>query len=207
MLTRPLFSSLIVSLFIVLLAGCASVAAPRVSEDASALRKGTYALDPAHASVLFKIDHLGFSTYVGRFERIDATLDFDSKNPERADVEAIIDMTSLDIANDDFADTLMGPDWFDAGQFPQARFVSREIAVTGDTTGVMTGDLTLKGETRPIRLAVTFNGGARDLLRGAYVVGFSATGSFDRTDFGISKFSGLITDDVAIEIEAEFVRQ
>ncbi|MEL6789745.1 MAG: YceI family protein [Pseudomonadota bacterium] len=203
--------SFVFSLFLMglalLLGACASVAAPQVSQDAKALRKGTYALDPAHASVLFKIDHLGFSTYVGRFEKMDATLEFDSKNPERAEVSALIDMTSLDIANEDFAETLMGADWFDAAQFPQARFTSTSIAVTGEATGVMTGDLTLKGETRPIRLMVTFNGGARDLLRSAYVVGFSARGTFDRTDFGVSRFSGLITDEVTIEIEAEFLRQ
>lgn len=190
-----------------LLSACASVATPDVKREASALRKGEYSLDQAHASVLFKIDHLGFSTYIGRFERVDASLDFNDKNPERAKVEATIDMTSLDIANDEFAETLMGPDWFNAQAYPQAKFSSDKIIVTGETSGVMTGDLTLNGKTRPVTMNVTFNGGARDLLRGAYVVGFSATGTIDRTDFDVSKFAGIITNDVTLEIEAEFIRQ
>ena len=192
---------------ILLISGCASAVAPDVRTDASALRKGEYTLDQSHASILFKINHLGFSTYIGRFETFDAALDFDDKRPERARIEATIDMTSLDIANDDFAQTLMGPEWFDAAQYPQTRFVSERIVVTGATTGVMSGQLTLHGKTRPVSLNVVFNGGARDLLRGAYVVGFSATGSINRTAFGIDRFSGVITDSVDLEIEAEFLRQ
>ena len=84
---------------------------------------------------------------------------------------------------------------------------STEIAVTGETTGTMTADLTLHGVTAPVTLDVTFNGGGQDRLRGAYVVGFSATGEIDRTVFGVDRFSGLITDTVLIEVETEFLKQ
>ncbi|MEL7485729.1 MAG: YceI family protein [Pseudomonadota bacterium] len=188
-------------------AGCASLVAPAPSAERSALRAGQYALDPAHASILFKIDHLGFSTYVGRFETFDAALDFDADDPTAAQIDATIEIESLDIANDDFAATLAGPDWFDASAFPEARFRSTAIEITGDNTGRMTGDFTLKGVTAPITLDVIFNGGDRDLLRGAYVVGFSATGSFDRTVFGVDRFAGVVGNDVFIEIEAEFERR
>lgn len=194
-------------MFIVALSACASVITPDINTSASALRKGTYTLDQSHASLIFKINHLGFSTYVGRFETLDASLDFDSKNPEKAALSARVDMTSLDIANDDFAATLMGPDWFDSARFPYATFTSDEIIITGDQTGLIKGSLTLHGVTNPVTLSVRFNGGARDILRSAYVVGFSATGTLDRTDFGVSKFSGVVTDEVTLEIEAEFLRQ
>lgn len=190
-----------------LLTACASLVAPRPTSEAAALKTGAYALDQAHASILFKIDHLGFSTYIGRFEKFDASLDFDTQNPNAASVEAIIDMVSLDIANDDFAQTLLGPDWFDAAAYPQAVFRSTSIEVTGDNTGKMTGDLTLKGVSAPVTLDVTFNGGDRDILRGAYVVGFSAIGSFDRTQFGVDRFAGVVGNEVTIEIEAEFERE
>jgi polyisoprenoid-binding protein YceI len=192
-------------------AGCASVLAPalkpNVSAKATALRAGAYELDKAHAALLFGIDHLGFSTFTGRFERFDVSLDFDADNPQAARIEAVIDMTSLDIANDEFAATLMGPDWFDAGAYSEATFRSTAITLTSDNSGEMTGDLTLHGVTLPVTMAVTFNGGGRDRLRGAYIVGFSARTVIDRTAFGVSRFSGLITDEVEITIEAEFIKQ
>ncbi len=192
---------------ILFLPGCASLVAPRVATEAAALKEGAYGLDASHAALTFKIDHLGFSNYVGRFERFDAELDFDAADPTAASISAVIDIASLDIANDDFAKTLTGPNWFDAGAFPEATFTSTAIEVTGENTGRMTGDLTLKGVTAPITLDVTFNGGANDILRGGYIVGFSAQGTFDRTDFGIDRFAGVVGNDVTIEIEAEFERR
>ena len=190
-----------------LTSACASLVAPKVATEAEALKPGAYALDMRHAALTFKVDHLGFSNYVGRFERFDASLDFDADNPSAARVEAIIDMTSLDIADDEFAETLMGPDWFDAAAHPQGIFKSIHIEITGETSGRMTGDLTLKGATHPVTLDVTFNGGANDILRGGYIVGFSARGIFDRTLFGIDKFDGVVGNNVTIEIEAEFERR
>jgi polyisoprenoid-binding protein YceI len=186
------------------LAGCASLAKPNVAAGVEALRKGAYALDRQHASLVFKIDHLGFSKYVGRFERFDAGLDFDAAGPETARVEAAIDMNSLDVADDEFAKTLMGPDWFDSARFPQAVFRSTAIERTGETSGRVTGDLTLHGVTRPVSLAVEFNGGADDVIRGAYVVGFSAVGTISRSAFGVDRLKGLIADEVEISVEAEF---
>ena len=136
-----------------------------------------------------------------------ASLDFDAENPSGASLEAIIDISSLDVANDDFAETLTGPGWFDAGRHPEAIFRSTEITVTGETTGTVTGDFTLKGVTQPVTLDVTFNGGDNDPLRGGYAIGFSATGSFNRSEFGVDRFLGPVSDEVEIEIEAEFVRR
>lgn len=187
-------------------AGCASLVAPKVASEPAALKAGAYALDRKHASLLFKVNHLGYSDYVGRFESFDATLDFDAANVSAAHVEAKVDIASLDVANEEFARTLIGPDWFDAAAYPEATFISTQVERTGETTGRMTGDLTLHGVTQPVTLDVTFNGGAQDILRGGYVVGFSARGSFSREAFGVDKFDGIVGDDVAIEIEAEFVK-
>ena len=197
---------------IALLAGCASALAPvlkpNVEQGASALRAGQYELDETHAALIFRINHLGFSEFVGRFNVFGASLDFDEADPGSAKIDSVIDMTSLDVANDDFAATLMGPQWFDAAAYPQARFTSTAITITGETTGTMTGDLTLHGVTQPVTLDVVFNGGARDRLRGnAYIAGFSAHGTISRAAFGVARFSGVITDDVEIEIQAEFKKR
>lgn len=195
------------SLSVVAAASCASLVAPKVAPEPAALKAGAYSLDQKHASLLFKINHLGYSTYVGRFETLDATLDFDATNVSAAHVEAKIDIASLDVANDEFAETLTGPSWFDASAFPEAVFKSTQIEKTGETTGRMTGDLTLHGVTQPVTLDVAFNGAAQDVLRGGYVVGFSAKGSFSRKAFGVDRFEGIVGDDVAIEIETEFVKR
>ena len=203
----PLWKPALAALGLVLVASCASVLKPAVTTDVTRVKAGDYALDTAHASVVFHINHLGFSTYTGRFEAFDATLSGDAAHPADARVEAVIDMMSLDVANDPFATELMGPGWFDAATFPQAVFRSTSITMTSDTTADVAGDLTLHGVTAPIVLKATFNGAAFDPLRGAQVAGFSATTDIDRTQFGVSKYSGLLTDTVSIAIEAEFLKK
>lgn len=190
--------------------GCAALApalAPNVNANPTALKEGDYQLDRNHAALLFKVGHLGFSKFVGRFNHFEVSLDFSEDNPEAAKVDAVIDMTSLDVASDDFSNVLMGPNWFDANAYPEALFHSTGIEVTGDNTGVMTGDLTMHGVTKPVSLNVVFNGGGFDRLRGAYVVGLSAQGKIDRSEFGVDRFRGLVSDTVDLEIEAEFVKK
>ncbi|NWG91503.1 MAG: YceI family protein [Parvularculaceae bacterium] len=188
-------------------AACASIIAPKVASEPAALKPGAYALDPHHAAVLFKVNHLGYANYVGRFEKLEATLDFDAADPELSHVEARIDIASLDVGNDEFAATLAGPDWLDAGRFPEAVFRSTRIETIAGNAGRMIGDLTLHGVTSPVAFDVTFNGGAADFLRGGYVVGFSAKGEFSRKAFGVDRFDSVVGDKVVIEIEAEFVRR
>lgn len=211
-LIRPIIrAGATLALAALFLAGCSSVAgallAPKIDAAATHLMPGDFALDTKHAALVFHINHLGFSNYVGRFERFEASLSGDAANPAGASVEAIIDISSLNVANPDFAAELTGPAWFDAGSHPQAVFRSTAIQLTSETTAQITGDLTLKGVTHPITLTAKLNGSAYDPLRQADVIGFSATTDLNRAAFGIDRFSGLLTDTVRIEIEAEFIRQ
>jgi len=198
------------ALALLTLAGCNTLAAAALKPDVEtapvSVPAGDYRLDQKHASILFKINHLGFSSYVGRFEVFDAALNGDPAHPEAATVTAVVDMTSLDIANPEFAEELMGPDWFDAANFPQATFRTYGLKITGENEADISGDLTLKGKSQAVIIKARLNGSAYDRLRGADVVGFSATLPINRSDFGVDKYSGMITDDVVIEIEAEFVR-
>ena len=193
------------------LGGCTSLVAPllkpKLSAEVTALPAGDWKLDPAHAALVFRINHLGYSDLIGRFESFDVSLTGDASDPASARADAVIDMTSLDIANDSFAQELMGPKFFDTARYPQAVF--RTLSVTpGENGGAeVNGELTLHGQTRPMTLDVQFNGTAFDAIRGAQVAGFSASTVIDRTDFGVSAFSGLVTDEVRIEIQAEFLKQ
>jgi polyisoprenoid-binding protein YceI len=170
------------------------------------LPSGAYRLDPEHASLLFKLDHFGFSELVGRFDRFQASLDFDPKRPEAAHLVVLIDPASIDLNLPKFENDLRGPDWFDVAKFPQARFESRTIVVTGEKTGRVTGDLTLHGVTAPVTLDVTFNGGADSLLTGRYTLGFAASGTLKRSTFGLGAYAPAVGDQVTLEIHAEFQR-
>lgn len=170
------------------------------------LPEGGYRLDPDHTALLFKIDHLGFSQFVGRFDRIDAALDFDPSDPQASRLTVVVDMASVDVNPPAFAEELRGPDWFDVERFPEARFESRTIEVTGEDTGIVRGDLTLRGITRPVTLDVSFNGGGDNLITGTYTLGFAASGTLERSDFGLGAYAPAVGDEVELEISVEFGR-
>ncbi|MEM1103277.1 MAG: YceI family protein [Pseudomonadota bacterium] len=190
-----------------LLTACASLVTPNVQATAERLRAGDYELDPAHAVLLFKIDHLGFSKYVGRFNTFDAALSFNADDPASAELEAVIQTASIDVGDPDFAKTLAGPDWFDSETFPEAMFRSVAVEVTGDASARIEGELTLLGVTKPVSLEATFNGGARNLLTQRYTLGFEAHGVFNRSDFGMDRLLPAVGDAVELEIHAEFLRR
>ncbi|MFL5336856.1 MAG: YceI family protein [Geminicoccaceae bacterium] len=171
------------------------------------LEGGAYRLDPDHIALLWKINHLGFSQFVGRFDRVEASLDFDPGSPTASRLEVIVETASIDTNVPKLDDDLRGSGWLDATAFPQAIFRSTAIDVTGRNTGRVTGDLTLHGVTRPISLDVTFNGGANDLITGRYTLGFAAAGTFKRSEFGIDSLIPAIGDEIELEIHAEFLRQ
>jgi polyisoprenoid-binding protein YceI len=148
---------------------------------------GTYTLDKNHSTLVFRINHLGFSLYTAQFSRLDGKLAFDPAHPEAMRVTATIDPTSLEqpLPPPGFRKTLLGPNWLDAGKYRTIAFRSTKVERTGPNTARVTGALTLHGVTRPIVLQATFNGGyAANAFDGARV-GFSAHGAFSRSAFGI----------------------
>jgi polyisoprenoid-binding protein YceI len=177
---------------------------------------GAYTLDKAHASLLFRVDHLGFSNYTARFRRFDAKLQFDPANLAQSSVTATIDTGSLetdypDPAQHDFNAQLTSEQWLDGVKFPQMTYQSTKVEATGPNTARVHGDLTLRGVTRPVVLDAKFNGGYAGMsLDPNARIGFSAHGTLKRSQFGISygvpepgsKFG--VSDEVQIAIEAEF---
>jgi len=190
-----------------LLSGCGHVIpAHHQSVQLTDLRDGSFRIDPEHAVVLWKVDHLGFSTFVGRFNSFDGSLTFDPADPNGAQLDVIVETASIDANNPLFEDTLRGPSWFDVGDHPQARFQAQSIEILDDDTGRVTGDFTLLGVTRPLTLDVTFNGGATNFISGRYTMGFAARGSFLRSDYGMTTLVPAVGDEVELEIHAEFIR-
>lgn len=173
--------------------------------DPDRLPAGEWHLDPAHTSVTWQVRHMGLSWYTGRFDRVDARLDFAPDRPEAAQLTATLDAASISTGNPDFDDEL-ARDWFHAGRHPQIRFESRRITVTGDATGRIEGVLSFNGHSAPVILDTTFNGGLYNVLEGRDSIGFSATATLDRTVWGVGNLPQTILGrDVRISIEAEFV--
>lgn len=177
---------------------------------------GRYILDRGHSRLVFKVNHLGFSNFISLFTDLQADLDFDPQNPTAMKVEARVRTDSLETHFRDpalnFNAIVTGPDFLDAARFPEITFTSTEIVLTGPDTADVTGDLTLHGVTRPITLQVTYNGGwgAMSLDVTGARIGFSATGTLLRSEFGLgygvpAPGSEMgVSDAVEIEIETEF---
>ena len=180
----------------------ADFAAP--STDLTKIQSGKYQLDKSHASITYTISHLGYSHYTSRFNDFDATLDFDAKDPTKSKLEVKINPASTDSNNAHLKEKLDSATFFDTVKFPEAKFVSTKIEKTSATEGLITGDLTLHGVTKPVVLKTTFNGGGVNPFAGVDSLGFSAIGKLNRSDFGITEYLPAVGDEVKFYVEVEF---
>lgn len=174
---------------------------------------GAYTLDKAHTSLIFRVKHMGFSNYTSRFTGLDAKLNFDPARLSTSRVEVTIDPRSIDVDNapSGFLEMLAGKDWLDAERYPEMAFRSKSVEVTGVNTFRIRGELTLHGVTRPVVLDARYNGGyAGHPMDPQARIGFSARGSFKRSDFGVT--IGIpgpgnplgVSDEVEVIFESEF---
>ncbi len=175
------------------------------SFDASAAIAGVYATDPNHAYITFSYDHQGYSKPWLRWRNWRGELNWNPSAPEQSSVTAVIDASSADSGVDRFDEHLESADFFDAAAYPEITFKSTSVAVSGSGSGTVTGDLTIKGATKPVTLDVTINRAADDGFSKSYKLGFSAKGMVKRSDFGVDKYTPFVGDDVTVVIEAEFV--
>lgn len=198
--------SLIATLICTCLFGCSYLLTPSVEKQIENLESGEYQLDASHTTVLFKVSHMGLSTYVGRFNRFDASLDFDPLNIAQTRLDAYVETASVDVNNTDLEETLRGGSWFDAESFPRAtlKTLSVEPSDNDDAQFLFNAELTLLGVTKPIKLNATFNGGADNILTGYYTLGFTAKGTIKRSDFGMDSYIPMVGDEITIEVFAEF---
>ena len=165
---------------------------------------GVYALDQDHTTITFKVRHFNFSMFVGRFDRYDGTLQWDPANPTASRLDITIETASINTRNQELDKQLRDKAMFDSAVSPQAHFVSTQVARLSDTEGEVRGDLTIKGETHPVTLHVTFNGGDVNGLTSKPTLGFSATTEINRQTWHLGEWFPVVGADVRLEIEAEF---
>lgn len=196
-------SALFLALVMLALPALADSPARRLTAEST----GTYKLDKSHASIIFSIKHLGFSDYIGRFNAFDAQLTLDGTDPTKSQLTVTVEPESVDTHNTELEEKLRGPNYFNIAEFQQAKFVSRTIAITGRGTGTVTGDLTMLGITRPVTLRVVLNGAGHNSYANVYDVGFSATATLKRSDWGMKTLIPQVSDEVQLIISAEFHKQ
>jgi len=162
----------------------------------------TYTVDPDHSSVTFRVRHL-FTEVQGRFRQFKGTIVFDPATPETSKVEGTIAPTSVDTDVKQRDDDLRSSNFFDVAKFPEMIFKSTAVERTSETTLNVTGDVTLRGITRPMLLAVSVTDRRADAPAGARYARFRAEGSIKRSEFGMTKFVDVVGDTVDITIRAE----
>ncbi|WP_440904447.1 YceI family protein [Catenovulum sp. SX2] len=194
---------------LLLLNSCSSLlelVQPKLATDMAVFKSGDFQLDTAHSSLVFKVKHMGLSYFVGRFNQFDANLAFDATKPEQAKLGAVVDMTSLDVVDDNFEETIKSDEWLDTEKFPKAYFETSSAKQINSETLIFNGNLTFLGVTKPVDVAVKFHGAGTNLLTYSYTIGFSAEMKFNRSDFGLDKYIPTVGDEILIEVEAEFQR-
>lgn len=174
----------------------------------------TWTSDRNTTVVNFVYGHLGLSRQSGRFKDIDARLEFSPTEPERGQVDVVIKTAGLSTGVADLDRLLRSPDFLDAARFPEIRFKSVGVRPTGERTGEIDGELTMLGVTWPVTLQAHWNftgeyplASVNPAFAGRWVSGFSASTRIERSKWGLKRAIPLISDEVEIRIEAEFLRK
>ncbi len=181
--------------------------------QALAVESGTYAVDPTHASLTWRVSHLGFSNYTARFTKFTATINLNAQDPTQSAIDVTIDPNSVrtdfpDPQRVDFDKEIgAGERFLNGAAFPEITFKSTRLERTSATTGLAYGNLTLRGVTKPVALAVTLNAAKPHPFNQRPTIGVSAVGMIKRSEFGMTALVPNIGDDVMLVIEAEFQRQ
>ncbi len=164
---------------------------------------GTYQVDPNHTQVTWQVEHMGFSLLQGQFGASGGSITIDPAKPNATKVEVSFATDQLSVTAPAFAHHLKSKDFFDAATNPTATFVSTKVVATGDKA-IITGNLTIKGITKPVTLAATFVGAGANPMNKKLNFGFRATGTIKRSDFGLGLLVPIVSDTVDLTINAAF---
>lgn len=180
----------------------APAAAP-AKPDLNTAAAGEYVIDPSHTNVFFRVSHLGFSGYMGRFNKIEGKVVLDPKDLAKTSLDVKIDAASIDVNHEKLQGELRDKEVLNVAEFPAITFKSTKLEQKDASHGTITGDLTLRGVTKPVTLDVTLNGLGNHPMNQKPTLGFSATGMLKRSDFGVAKWLPMVGDSVQIIIETE----
>ena len=172
---------------------------------------GTWVLDTAHTDIAFIARHAMVTKVRGTFEEFEGSVTYDEANPEASVAKAVIKTASVNTGNEDRDGHVRGDDFFSVDKFPEMTFESTSFEFNG-TSGTVTGDLTLKGVTKPVTLDVEVFGVEEDPF-GNTRVGFEASTKINRKDFGVDfqapLGSGgvLVSEQITIQIDGSGIKQ
>lgn len=162
-----------------------------------------YLVESNHAFVVWSANHFGFSNQMGKFSDISGEINFDAKKIENSSVDVTINASSLVTGSAKFDEHLKSADFLDVKKFPTAKFVSKKITGIGKDKAKVEGELTLHGVTKPVVLDVKINKVGVSMITQKETVGFSATATIKRSQFGINYAVPNVSDDVKLMIEVE----
>ena len=186
-----------------IVAVAATPLAAQPAVDIAKIAAGTYKTDPAHTQVAFTVNHLGFTDYRGLVADATGQLVLDPKNPAAATVNIEIPISNIATNSAALTKHLHGADFFDSAKYPTATFRSTKVVVDGQEAKI-TGDLTLRGVTKPVTLDARLAGAGPNPMSKAQTVGFHATTTIKRSDFGMTYALPALGDAVELQIEAAF---
>jgi len=161
-----------------------------------------YQLDPSHTFPQFEIDHLWFFTERGRFGRVHGSLEYDVEQ-HTGRLEVVIDASSLDTGNDERDAVLKGPGWFDVSHYPTITFRSQRFIFEQDRLAAIEGELTMLGMAQPMRLEIARIKCGLNLVSRKQSCGADASGTLQRSRFGMRSGLPFIGDEVRLRIQAE----
>lgn len=167
---------------------------------------GSYSVDPAHGYINLSYSHLGFSHPTIRVTGFDADMTLDAENIENSKVKVNMKADSLDSGVEEFDGHLTSDKFFDAAKFPTITFVSSSVKDKGDGMLSIDGDLTIKGVTKPVTMEATLNKAGTNPMKKVAALGFSATSTIMRSDWGLGENAPMVSDEVNISIETEFLQ-
>lgn len=175
---------------------------------ANPLHAAKYSIDTEgmHAFIHFSIPHLGYSNLIGRFNRFSGSFEYDADKPGDSKIEVTIETASIDSNHAERDKHLRAEEFLDVSNYPEAKFVSTSYEPESAETGTLTGNLTLRGVTKPVTIEVTKIGEGPDPW-GGYRVGFTGTTRIALADFGITKFLGKKSTEVELILDIEGVRK
>lgn len=196
----------LVALALIGLAGPAFAQGQPGAEAAAKVTVGTYTVDTDHTQIAWGVDHLGFNVYYGIFGNPTGTLTLDPAKPEAASVSLTIPVDKVTTTSEKLNAHLKSADFFDTAKFPTATFKSTGVVVDG-LKAKITGDLTIKGITKPVVLDARFTGTGPNPMSKIETAGFEARATIKRSDYGITYALPVLGDEVSLHITAAFERR
>ncbi len=163
----------------------------------------TYVIDPNHTDVIAQWSHFGFSNPSAHFGKADGVLVYDADDVSASSVNVTLPLSGLNSFVEKFDTHLRSADFFEAEKYPDATFKSTLVEAAGEGKLQVTGDLTIKGITKAVVLDVTLNQAGEHPMAKRQTIGFDATASVLRSDFGLGKFAPAVSDEVELRITTE----